>query len=254
MLFHAYGFIIGCAIILGSFVITKAAKEHSFPEKLLDSLILTTIVSGILGARVWHIVTDFHIYQSNYFAMLQVWNGGLSIIGAFFGGALGLFIWAKIKAIPPAQLISFLDLIPFGLPLAQAVGRLGNFVNHELYGLPTNLPWKLYIPPEYRQSGFENFEYYHPLFAYEAVLLLILSGYFWWGSKKKNSGVRVGTGRVIAIYVLYYSAIRFGLDFLRIDTAMKFGGILGINQIVLLVLIILSVIFLVRKPQETTRT
>jgi phosphatidylglycerol:prolipoprotein diacylglycerol transferase len=253
MIFHWYGFILGCAIVLGSYFLSRAAKKFLFHEKLLDTLVFTTVVSGIVGARIWHVVTDFYLYQDHYLSALYIWNGGMSIIGGFFGGALGIVALMKLKKVSQKNIMAFLDLIPFGLPFAQAVGRFGNYVNHELYGLPTNLPWKLYIPPQNRLAGFADVSYYHPLFAYEACLMVLFGIWLWWQQGKKNSTHSVGSASVLAQYLLYYSVVRFALDFLRIDTAVKIGGILGVNQIVLLICIVGSTLFL-SKQLHTRKT
>ena len=91
-------------------------------------------------------------------------------MGAILGGVIGLVIYGWLKKWHSPQLLAWLDISIYGLPLAQAVGRLGNWFNYELYGRPTGLPWGIYVPESSRLVGFEDYAYYHPLFAYEASL------------------------------------------------------------------------------------
>lgn len=247
--FNFYGVLVGIAIVTAYFLILLKAKQHQLAEKRVEQLAVVGIISGLLGARLWHVATDFQLYTENWAEILQIWHGGLSIIGAIFGGLLGVWWFSHSKYGEHKVLLHFLDLVPFGLPFAQAIGRLGNYVNQELYGQPTDLPWRLYIPPEFRVSGFEQFEYFHPLFAYEAIVMLGFGSALWWWDRKKK--LRVGAGQIFLLYLLCYSSIRFLLDFLRIDTAYKIGGILGINQVVLLVVFVCA--FTLLKKLKTNK-
>ncbi|GIK84441.1 MAG: hypothetical protein BroJett025_10630 [Patescibacteria group bacterium] len=208
---------------------------------------LLSLSFGVLGARLWHIVTDFQLYSHNFYAMLELRNGGLSILGGVIGGVIGMvvsfFIFDELKqkSFSEKRRLFFylLDSLVFGLPVGQAIGRLGNYFNQELYGSPTTGIVKIFIDTAHRLPGYEQFAYYHPLFLYEmtatgffAVCLYILH-------KKKTSLLpKTGTGKLFVLYVLYYSTVRFFLDFLRIDEEDISLGILGVNQVVLLLLII----------------
>lgn len=245
--FHVYGLIIGVAIVVASFLIAHTAKKYSVADKTIEQLLWVGIIGGIIGSRLWHVLTDFHLYADDVLSILYIWQGGLSIVGAILGGLLGLWLFARMRKNKTDSLLTFLDLTIFGLPLAQAIGRLGNYFNQELYGLPASLPWKLYIAPEFRMAGFQNSEYFHPLFAYEAIALTGFGVAVWWLDQKNM--LDVGSGRLALFYLLYYSAVRFLLDFLRIDTAYKIGGILGINQLVLIA-VFCSALVLLKKHQK----
>lgn len=193
---------------------------------------LVAIVTGIIGARIWHVMTDWHLYANNIITALYIWNGGLSIIGALAGGLLGIFFAVKrSKGSFTNRELS--DAICVGLPFGQAFGRLGNWLNEELYGLPTNLPWKLYISEQNRVGGFEQYSYFHPLFAYEALLMLGL-GVLLWQVSKKNASFNIGTGGCTLLYLAAYGWVRFSLEFLRIDKAVIGQTGLGVNQVVML--------------------
>ncbi|MBT4358893.1 MAG: prolipoprotein diacylglyceryl transferase, partial [Candidatus Pacebacteria bacterium] len=146
------------------------------------------------------------------------------------------------------NLAMILDLSVFGLPVAQAIGRCGNFFNQELYGLPTQLPWKIYIEPAYRLIGYEQFSYFQPLFLYEMILMLLFAGGVWWGQKQSwLSGFSIGSGRLFYLYIYYYSFIRFWLDFIRIDKTHFFNTNLGLNQAFLLLVMVITICFLRKK-------
>ena len=127
----------------------------------------------------------------------------------------------------------WIDLAALGLPLGQAIGRLGNWVNQELYGLPTTLPWGIYIAPENRVSGFEAYSHFHPLFAYEAAWML-LTYIFFYGYLYRQKKIQLGTGMYALGYLASYAVIRFSLDFLRINPWSV--GILTVAQWISLVI------------------
>ena len=119
---------------------------------------------------------------------------------------------------------------------AQAIGRWGNFVNQELYGAPTNLPWGIYIDPAHRVSGFENFSHYHPTFLYESILNLISMGILLWVGNRYQE--RLKTGDIFFLYLVLYPVIRFFMEFIRLDSS-QVGGV-NINQAVMLVVAVLA--------------
>lgn len=234
--FHWYGLLVGLALVIGWQLIEYRAQldlalEKKLPLAELQQIMMVGLISGLVGARLWHVVTDWQLYQHDLLAVLHVWRGGLSIIGAvvtaMFGSAL--FCYWRYKKAGKTKLLLFLDLCIFGVPIAQAIGRLGNLVNQELYGLPTELPWKLFISPEARLTGYKQFEYFHPLFAYEAIATLLFGIGVWWHRRT----FVIGDGKLAAIYVAYYSLVRFLLDFLRIDKTIIGSIGLGLNQVFL---------------------
>lgn len=254
--FHLYGFILGLSVVLGMWLIQKKAQSLGYASAALDNLFIWVILGGILGARLWHVATDISYYISQPLAALMIWQGGLSILGAVAGG--GLAAWWVLRTQPssvPASQLTFplvLDLAVFGLPLAQALGRLGNYVNQELYGWPTTLPWAIEIEPAYRLSGFEQFSTFHPLFAYELIVMIIFGACIWWWAAQpavKTGWLmgKIGSGRWFAFYVLYYSVIRFSLDFVRIDKTVIAGTGLGVNQMLLALIAFIAGFFLLRR-------
>lgn len=236
--FHWYGFIIGCAIVVGWWATEFQARRFKYSSHLLDHAVWWALAGGLLGARVWHVLTDWPLYQQNIEAIFALNTGGLSIFGALLGGGIGVWLWSKLTK--QTNLLTLLDLTVFGLPFAQALGRLGNFFNQELYGYPTSLPWAMYIAPENRLVQFSTSAYFHPLFAYESVLLVLFGTLLWWLSySKPMNGLQIGSGRLFVIYMQFYAVIRILLDFARPDKAILIGGI-GVNQAILIVLLVVT--------------
>jgi phosphatidylglycerol---prolipoprotein diacylglyceryl transferase len=153
--------------------------------------------------------------------MLQVWSGGLGIWGAIGGGILGLMVATQIWK-GRADFLRIGDAAALMLPFSQAIGRVGNFLNQELYGKPTEWPIGIYIQPERRMPGYETATHFQPLFAYEAGLLLLWGGWLWWLYRSKR--LRFGQGGMLAFYFLGYGAIRLALEPLRIQP-WEIGGL-----------------------------
>lgn len=237
--FHWYGLIIGLAILVSLSLIQLQAKFQKISSSVVETAALWAIGGGVVGARLYHVVTDFHLYQENLISAVFVWQGGLSIIGAVIGGKFGLWIGRKLGQVQ-LPLATLLDLSVFGVPVGQALGRLGNFINQELYGWPTDLPWGIYISPRNRLPGYEGENRFHPLFAYESLALLIFTGVVWWYNRRPNRRWKIGSSVFFIWYIMYYCVVRFWLDFLRLDKVSIEGLGLGINQVVLLIIFVIA--------------
>ncbi|MCH1868312.1 prolipoprotein diacylglyceryl transferase [Nocardioides sp. CFH 31398] len=181
----------------------------------ISDIALWAVPFGLVGGRLYHVVTDWRLYFGegrNPVSALYVWNGGLGIWGAIALGALGAYIGARRAGIRVAPVM---DVLAPGVLLGQAVGRWGNWFNQELYGRPTDLPWGLEIDPANWPSGqeFEPGTTFHPTFLYESLwslagvaLLLLL-----------DRRLAMGRGRLVAAYVMVYTAGRGWIEMLRID-------------------------------------
>lgn len=235
-----YGIIISIAI----FISIKTAERfiEKEDEGTLWELSLWAVISGIIGARLYHVIDYLDYYLKNPVKMLFLWNGGLGIFGAIFGGAIGSMIYLKVKG---KKILPWLDIISVATPLGQALGRWGNFFNHEIFGKPTTLPWGVYISPENRPVIFLRNEKFHPLFIYESILNLILFIFLYSTYQKKHT--RLKSGFFTASYLIGYSVIRFSLEFLRIDPwtiQLPTGLTLNVAQTISILLIILSFTFI----------
>jgi prolipoprotein diacylglyceryl transferase len=206
-------------IILGIFVaiwlgnkrwIAKGGK----PGQVSD-VALFAVPFGIIGGRIYHVATDWEKYfgsGQNWIDALKIWNGGLGIWGAILFGGVGAWIGCKYYKIylPP-----FADAIAPGIIFAQAIGRVGNYFNQELFGRPTDLAWGLEIAEKFRPQGFESFATFHPTFLYE-IIWNVLIGF---GLIYLDRKYKIGHGRLFALYVSLYSLGRLFIENLRIDEA-----------------------------------
>ena len=240
---HPYGLAIGIAIVVGLWLMEIQANKHLLNSTDFYSLSWVILLGGVVGARLYHVMTEFSFYQHQLLDIFKVWQGGMSIIGGVIGGVLSLWLFLKFHSLgKKMKLMTILDLSVFGLPVAQAIGRWGNYFNQELYGTPTQLPWKIYIEPAARLVGYEQFSYFHPLFFYEMMLMLLFAGGVWWGQKQTwFSGFSIGSGKLFLLYIFYYSFIRFWLDFIRIDKTHFLNTSWGLNQLLLLIVMLISV-------------
>jgi phosphatidylglycerol---prolipoprotein diacylglyceryl transferase len=250
---HLYGLTLGLAIVIGIWLIEYQAKKQKIFLNNFYGLVWSILGGGILGARAYYVITNFYFYQDRLWDIFKIWQGGSSIIGGVIGGVVAAWIWLKInRSQSQIKLLTLLDVAVFGLPIAQSLGRWGNFVNQELYGLPTKLPWGIYIDSVNRLSGYEAFSYFHPLFLYESILMLVFALVVWIKqNNQKFSGFTIGSGRLFISYIFYYSFIRFWLDFIRIDKTHVFGTVLGKNQFFLiLVMTIMSLLWFKKRNEK----
>ncbi len=234
--FHSYGLILGIAGLVVIRVLFYVALRHKIPSELLTKYVITAVIGGVIGARLWHVVTDWHLYSADLSAIFAVWRGGLSILGALMGlsvaiGVQQLLLKHYKKTVLAGKML--VDLLAVSLPLGQAIGRLANYVNQELFGLPTSLPWGITIAPARRPAEFVEFDRFHPLFAYEAVGMLLFLVILWKLCVLFPRFWSISTGRLGTLYLLYYAMLRIILDFLRPDV-QRFGTLsVTLNQIFL---------------------
>ena len=245
---HYYGVIIMFGAVLAAFLSAREAKRRQLDDEQIWDMLPWLLIAGIIGARLWHVFTppaSMLINGQNPYLIhpldaLKIWNGGLGIPGAVTGGVLALYIYCRVKK---TSFLIWVDVIAPGLALAQAVGRWGNFVNQEIYGLPTNLPWAIYIDAAHRLPGFENVSMYHPTFLYESIWSLLNMALLLILARKMSEKLKVGD--LFLIYLAFYSMGRFMLEFVRIDYSPVAG--LNINQTLMAVVFVCSVIGLAAK-------
>lgn len=208
---HLYGVIIAIAILVGWHIAKIRASLYKIPRHLFDdSILLLPLVLAVIGARAYHVVDYWDFYIASPQSIINIPDGGLGIWGSLVGIFVGFWLVAKIKSI---DLLSLLDLISPSLILGQAIGRIGNFVNQEGFGPPTNLPWGIFISPENRPPQFRFSTQFHPTFFYEAIADAIFFFILIYLSKRLKV-----QGSIFAMYLILYSLGRFIVEFWRIDT------------------------------------
>lgn len=222
-----YGFLIAIAIVLGLQLSQYLAKFRQLKPEIIADLTIWLVIGAIPFARLYYVLFQWQYYSQNLDQVLAIWQGGIAIHGAILGGILAAIIFGYLNKISFWQLA---DLVAPALILGQAIGRWGNFFNSEAFGDPTNLPWKLFIPPAQRPSIYINSAYFHPTFLYESlwnvmVFGILLTLFFRYPRAKR--------GTIFLVYALAYSLGRLWIEGLRTDSLML--GPLRIAQVVSLI-------------------
>nr|WP_104167316.1 prolipoprotein diacylglyceryl transferase [Cryobacterium sp. N22] len=246
---HAYAICILIGIFLATAVTSRRlTKRGGEPGVVLD-IILWAVPLGIVGARIFHVLThpnDYFYDGANLWDVFAVWKGGIAIFGALLGGAVGAYIGTRRAGI---RFWSFADALAPGMLLAQAMGRLGNWFNHELFGLPTTLPWGLEISPDNAAYpvGLPVGTLFHPTFLYEIVwnligvaVILILERRF-----------RLRWGAAFGVYLIWYGVGRSVFESIRVDPSEIFFGLRTNVWAALFAIVIGLVIILVQSRRHT---
>ena len=225
-----YGILMAVGMILGTLIAIKEAKRVGIKEDYVLDLAIFAIPIGLLGARLYYVIFNWEYYSQNISQILNFRGGGMAIHGALIGGILTGYVFTKIRKI---DFLKMADAVILGMPLAQSIGRWGNFINQEAHGGPTDLPWGIMV------DGVKV----HPTFLYESVWDLAIFIFLLVFRKKKKY-----EGQVIVYYIILYSLGRFFIEGLRTDSLMI--GSLKMAQVISLVGIIggiISHIYLIKK-------
>ena len=236
---YYYGVIMALAIAVGTLVSDWAGtKFFGLKKETIIDLAPYLIIFGIIGARLYYCALNYDFYLRFPTEIIAIRHGGISIHGAILGGLIGLWFFAKRHKVNPVKLC---DVSAIGLSLAQAIGRWGNFYNSEAFGGPTNLPWKLYIAPQYRPIPYQEYQYFHPAFLYESILdiviFIILLILVKTGRIKKE-------GNLALIYLILYSIVRIIVEMFRLDSVKYILG-MPVAIFVSIGIIIISVVLLI---------
>lgn len=227
-----YGLVVVLGIVAGILLSAYLAKQNGLNPDTIYDLAFYLVIFGLAGARLYDVLLEAPYYLAHPEDILKIWRGGLAIHGAIIAGSLTVFVYTRKFKLDLIKLTSV--LVP-GLAIGQAIGRWGNYFNQELFGLPTNLPWGIYISFVNRPPLFANREYFHPTFLYESLGSLILAGTLYYLHQKLATKQKYLY--IISTYFIGYSLLRFLLEFIRIDYA---PGLLGLRwpQIMSLLIII----------------
>lgn len=248
-----YGIIVMTGALVAVAFCLYEAKRRGMDTDIIWDGFIWILIAGVVGARIWHILTPPEsmaaeglttwYYLTHPLDAINIRKGGLGIPGAVIAGGLALYVFTRRRGVSFSQ---WADLAAPAVALAQAIGRWGNFVNQELYGAPTNLPWALYIDPEHRLPDFQSVEYYHPLFLYESLwnlanflLLYLLSRRF---------GDRLRPGDIFLTYLTTYPIGRFLLEFIRLDASQVAG--INANQATMALVAISAALLLVIRHRQ----
>lgn len=241
---YAFGIIIGALVAI--WIGERRFQARGGREGLVGDVAIWAIPFGIVGARIYHVITDPELYFGEgrqFLDVFLIWKGGLGIWGAVAGGALGAYIACRRYKASYSMLA---DSIAPGLLVAQAIGRLGNWFNQELFGQPTTLPWGLKIDLANRPVGYEQFATFHPTFLYELLWNLAAAAVI----IALDRRLKFTGGRAFALYVMLYTAGRFWIELLRIDTANMIGPF-RLNVWTSIIVFSLGLIYFVRTRHRT---
>jgi prolipoprotein diacylglyceryl transferase len=214
---HYYGLCYVVGILAAVFLTRKLWRERGGNPDLVQEVALIAVPAGILGGRLYHDITSWNTVPHNWWGWLAVWEGGLGIWGGIAGGtAAGIFVLHRRHANIPL----FMDAAAPGLLVAQAIGRIGNYFNQELFGGPTSLPWALQISPAHRPPGYLGYATFNPTFLYELIWDLALAAALVHVFRRRT----VYAPGIFALYVTGYSAFRIFEELLRVDPAHHILG------------------------------
>lgn len=251
--------------LAAAFLAEREARRRGQNKEMVWDGLLWVLIGGIIGARLWHIFTPQPSMLvpdpttgelvNPYFIggvpqildILSIWNGGLGIPGAVIGGLLALYLFTRSQKLKFAL---WADIVAPALALGQAIGRWGNFVNQEVYGAPTDLPWAIRIDPLYRLPEYANVEYYHPLFLYESLWNLANMFLLLWLARRFVA--RLKSGDLFLIYIVNYGIGRFLLEFLRLDSAQLAG--VNANQTFMAIVAICAALALIFRHRKAMKT
>jgi prolipoprotein diacylglyceryl transferase len=212
---HFYALFILAGIVAAILIADRRLQKRGAESGIAVDIALWTVPLGIIGARIFHVLThpgDYFYAGADLLSVFYIWEGGIAIYGGLIGGAVGAFLGAKFAGI---RFWSFADAVAPGLLLAQAIGRWGNYFNQELYGLPTDLPWGLEIDsmnsayPEGLPAGV----LFHPTFLYESIWSLVGVALLLIADRK----FELRWGKLFGLYLIYYSLGRIWVESIRID-------------------------------------
>ena len=234
---HAYGLMIALGVIAGVWLAGRRLEQARVGTRDdMGSIAIWGVAAGIVGARLYHVVTDWSSFSDDLPRIVQIWRGGLGIPGGLLLG-IPVGLWAaKRRGIAPSAMAT--AAAP-AIPLSQSIGRWGNWWNQELFGRATDLPWGLRIDDAQLPAGYASGTTFHPTFLYESLWNLALCGVLLAIDRRW----KLRPGRLMAVYLIGYSVGRFWVEGLRIDPAHESGG-LRLNQWVALVVALLAAVYL----------
>ena len=224
-----YGLLIAISVLVGLNLSGELASKKGLKKNLINDLLPILVLSSVIGARFYYVAFEWRNYigknfwsSINFFKLnvpipsaIEIWGGGIAIHGALIMGALSVMFFCRWRN---ESFWEVIDVLVPSVALGQAIGRWGNFFNNEAFGIPTNLPWKLFIPYEFRPGIFSSQNYFHPTFLYESLWnILVFSILIFLFKKSNKNQIRLPSGALSCIYLISYSIGRAWIESLRID-------------------------------------
>jgi prolipoprotein diacylglyceryl transferase len=244
---RAYGLAIAVGVLVAVWIAQRRYARRGGDPEALTAIAMWAVPMGLVGARLYHVITDYQRFQGRWWRVLEVWEGGLGIPGGLLAGVITGVVVARRRGLDVPTL---LDVVAPAIAIAQAIGRLGNWFNQELYGRASELPWAVRIDAEHRPDGLENVATYHPTFLYEALWNVALAGLL---VRLDRTG-RLRRGQLFVLYVAGYALGRLWVEALRIDPANEILGLRVNIWTSLVALAIAGAVFVIgwRRPQPAS--
>jgi prolipoprotein diacylglyceryl transferase len=215
---HMYGLMLALGVLAAYKIAEVRYKQQGRDPTDIARMSVVVVISGVLGARIYHLFTGYKWDQDGIAGAFQIWKGGLSIWGAVLGGLIGVLIMCRVQHL---DTFAVMDAIAPGLAVAQAIGRWGNWFNQELFGRPSTMPWALKIDAGHRPARYLAYETFHPTFLYESLWCLSIFAVILWAERR----FRFRKGQAFALYVALYTLGRTYFEWLRVDPASKILGV-----------------------------
>src|SRR5438874_1709095 len=250
---HWYGVIIVVAILAAAWVASRYVTRHGQNSNSIWDMLLWVLIPALIGERLYYVFiqsprgpTGLGEYLAHPIEILEIWRGGMHIYGAFIFGGIAIALYTRWRKLP---LLIYLDAAGLALPLGQAIGRWANFINQELYGPPTTLPWGLRIDAAQRIPPYNNLVLYpesvrfHPLFLYESLANLLGFVLLFWISRRFTRHLH--NGDLLLLYLIWYPLVRFCLEFLRTDSWFFHGTPFNVVHLLSAITIIVAITLLI---------
>ncbi len=216
---HFYGMLVALGVVIAFVVTTRRYVRFGGDPEVGERAAFWAVVIGFLGARAAYVSTHTASFVGRWWHVIAIWEGGLAIFGGLTAGALTavLLLWRR-----GGDIRAFADAVAVALPLAQAVGRWGNYFNQELFGTPSSLPWAVEIASRYRPAEYADSATFHPAFLYESLWnLVVVVGVLLWLERRRL----LAPGGLFLAYLGLYGVGRFLLELIRVDTTFRVLGV-----------------------------
>lgn len=219
--FNYYGLMIALGVLAAVEIARRRWEARGGAPDDITSIATVGVPAGLLGARLYHVITDWKMYTDAPLDIFKIWNGGLGIPGGLLLGVAAGVWQARRRGITGDRLWDLIDAVIPGIPVAQAIGRIGNWFNQEIFGGPSDLPWALEVDARFRPAEYAEFETFHPAFLYEALLNLSLAAILIILDRRKV----LGRGQILPLWIAGYGVLRFLIEAIRTDPASLVLGV-----------------------------
>ena len=231
-----YGLLIAISVLIGLNLSSLLANERGLKKGIINDLLPILVFASVIGARIYYVAFEWRHFTGIYFwsyinflnlripipTALEIWGGGIAIHGALILGSISVIFFCRWHK---ESFWDVLDVLVPSVALGQAIGRWVNFFNNEAFGIPTNLPWKLFIPYNYRPQIFSSENFFHPTFLYESIWNILIFVFLIYLLRRSNQqSLNLPPGSLSCIYLITYSLGRFWIEALRIDP-LCLGGV-----------------------------